>query len=79
MMSGQNVGVNRGNMASIGLFFMNKSVEWLSQVAMVKTFMNSATGNKHLNQNYLDEFIKSGSYFKHAKENIRLLKHSDYA
>lgn len=50
MMSGQNVGVNRGKMASIGLFFMNKSTELLSQVTMVNTFMNSATGNKHINR-----------------------------
>jgi hypothetical protein len=67
MMCGQNVGVNRSKIASIGLWFMNKSVDLLSQVTMVKTFMSSASGNKYLNKQYLDEFLKSGSYFKHAK------------
>lgn len=57
---------------------MNKSVDLLSQVTMVKTFMSSASGNKYLNKQYLDEFLKSGSYFKHAKQNIILLKAGNY-
>lgn len=50
MMSGQNVGVNRGKLASVGLWFLNKSITLMSQVGIAKNFLRSSTGSKDLIQ-----------------------------
>ena len=76
-MCGQDVGVRRGVKASIGLFFMGKSASMLSQVTMANLFM-SAMKNKHLDKGMIGEMLGTGCYFKHAQENIKLLKEGDY-
>jgi pimeloyl-ACP methyl ester carboxylesterase len=74
MMAGQDVGVNRGMMASLGLWAMGKATSFSSQAGIAKMFMKAASGNTHLNRELIEELSKSGMFFKHSEENINLLK-----
>lgn len=49
MMCGQDVGVNRGKKASIGLWMMRKATNLMSQVSIAKNFLKAASANKNLN------------------------------
>lgn len=49
MMAGQDVGVNRGMLASMGLWAMGKAANLTSQAGMAKMFMRAASSNNHLN------------------------------
>lgn len=66
MMAGQDVGVNRGTKASIGLWFMGKSFGLMSQATLAKTFMRSAAGNQYLDRDMIAGLVKSGTFFKHS-------------
>ncbi len=48
MMSGQDVGVNRGVKASLGLFFIKSSLKIFKRVGISKLFLKTAAANKHL-------------------------------
>jgi alpha-beta hydrolase superfamily lysophospholipase len=48
MMSGQNVGVNRGMLASLGLWAMGKACNFFSQADIAKKFMQAAAKNTNL-------------------------------
>ena len=48
MMAGQDVGVNRGLLASFGLWAMDKSIGLFSQATIAKKFMQAASKNTHL-------------------------------
>lgn len=48
MMAGQDVGVNRGFKASLGLWAMGKSMNFFSQASFAKMFMQAAANNTHL-------------------------------
>jgi hypothetical protein len=49
MMAGQDVGVNRGMLASFGLWGMGKAISFFSQAGIVKKFMQTASSNVHIN------------------------------
>lgn len=74
MMAGQNVGVNRGMKASIGLWAMGKAFNFMSQATVAEKFMQEAGRNKHLDKETVGSLAKSGTFFKHSDENIALLK-----
>ncbi len=48
MMAGQDVGVNRGKMASIGLWFIHKSVTMMSQKTLSNSMLSATSGNKYI-------------------------------
>jgi hypothetical protein len=68
-MSGQNVGLNRGMMASFGLWAMGKSANLCSQVKLCNMFMSGVV-NKNLNREVIVDMLRGGCYFGHATENI---------
>jgi pimeloyl-ACP methyl ester carboxylesterase len=49
MMAGQDVGINRGVMASFGLWAMGKATSIVSQSKIAKMFMQAAASNANLN------------------------------
>lgn len=77
MMAGQDVGVNRGMMASLGLWVMGSATSFSSQAGIAKMFFRAASGNTNLNVELIEDLSKSGVFFKHSKQNITLLKETN--
>jgi len=77
MMAGQDVGVNRGVKASIGLWAMGKAFNFMSQATVAEKFMQEAGKNKYLEKELIASLAKSGTFFKHSGENIVILKESN--
>jgi hypothetical protein len=77
MMAGQDVGVNRGMMASVGLWVMGKAANLTSQAGMAKMFMRASSSNTHLNAEMIEELSKCGVFFRHSDQNITLLKETN--
>jgi hypothetical protein len=74
MMAGQDVGVNRGLKASIGLWVMGKAVNFMSQATVAEKIMQEAGKNKYLGKDLIASLVKSGTFFKHSDENIAILR-----
>ncbi len=74
MMAGQDVGVNRGVKASIGLWAMGKAFNFMSQATVAEKFMQEAGKNKNLGKELIASLAKSGTFFKHSDENMVILK-----
>ncbi len=53
MMCGQNVGYNRSNKASLGLWVMDKSINLISQTTIARKFLEMSLKNKNLNKNMI--------------------------
>jgi pimeloyl-ACP methyl ester carboxylesterase len=77
-MCGQNVGVDRSLLASVGLFALGYAASWVSSKTLLSGLISEASKSGHLNEELiLTATLRAGVYFDQSEAQITILKQSN--